>query len=33
MGMGGVCEQNISYYVAAFCDSVKFDMQHDHVLK
>ena len=28
-----VCGQNICYLVATFCDSNKFDMQHDHVLK
>ena len=30
---GGVCSQNISYHIATFCDSNKFDMQDDHVLK
>ena len=28
----GACEQNICYLVATFCDSNKFDMQHDHIL-
>ena len=29
----GVCRQNSCYHVAAFRDSIKLDMQHDHVLK
>ena len=32
VGGGGVCRQNIWYYVATFRDSNKFDMQHDHPL-
>ena len=33
-GLGaGDCGQNICYHVATFCDSNKFDMQHDYVLK
>ena len=30
---GGVCRKNICYYAATICDSHKFDMQPDHVLK
>ena len=30
---GGVCGQGIFYHVAAFRDSLKFEIQHDHVLK
>ena len=29
----GVCGQNICFHAAVFCDSLKLDMQHDHVLK
>ena len=29
----GICGQNICYLAAIFCDSNKFDMQHDHDLK
>ena len=29
----GICGQNIYYLAAIFCDSNKFDMQHDHDLK
>ena len=32
MGVG-VCGQSICYHVAAFRDSLIFDMQHNHVLK
>ena len=32
MGRGGL-QANICYHFAAFGDSLKFDMQHDHVLK
>ena len=28
-----MCRQNICYHDAAFCDSRKSDMQHEHVLK
>ena len=30
---GGVCGRNICYHVAAFQNSVYFDMQRDNVLK
>ena len=30
---GGICGQKNCYHVAAFRDSILFDMQHDHVLK
>ena len=33
MGAGGVCGQNSCHHVAAFCGSIYFNMQHDHVLK
>ena len=33
MGGGRGCGQNICYLVAILCDSNKYDMQHDHVLK
>ena len=35
MGGGGgvVCRQNICYYISVVRDSLKFDMQHSHVLK
>ena len=29
----GYCGQNICYHVAAFHDSLQFDVQHAHVLK
>ena len=32
-GGGGVCGQNICHHVAAFRDSLYFDMQHDYALK
>ena len=33
-GAGGlVCGQNICYYISVVRDSLKFDMQHSHVLK
>ena len=35
-GSGGwreVCGQKFCYHVAAFCDSLQFDMQYAHVLK
>ena len=32
-GGGGVCGQNICYYISVVRDSLKFDMQHSHVLK
>ena len=32
-GEGRWCGQNICYHVAAFHDSIEFDMEHDHVLK
>ena len=31
--VGGSAEKNICYHVAAFRDSILFDIQHDHVLK
>ena len=32
-GGGVVCGQNICYYISVVRDSLKFDMQHSHVLK
>ena len=32
-GGGGVCSQNICYHVAAFRDTILFDMQLGHILK